>query len=250
MLWNASAITGYSIEASDGALGSVSDMLFDDFSWNIRWLVIDTGNWLPGRKVLLPPSVFGGPNRDLRSLAASLTMSQVKDSPSIDTDLPMSRQMEARLYDHYNWDPYWNSGFFPMSDVMPAPLPEPFPPAGKKLSDPAGDGDPHLRSIAAVTGYHIHASDGEIGHAADFLVDDAGWSVRYLTVDTRNWWPGELVLVSPRSVRDIDWAERMINLRVTRQKVKDAPRYNASITVDGAYDEKFLTYYGIDWVSR
>jgi hypothetical protein len=109
--------------------------------------------------------------------------------------------------------------------------------------------DPHLRSIEAVTGYHIHASDGEIGHVEDFLVDDAGWGIRYITVDTRNWWPGERVLISPRSVREIDWADRLIQLNVNRQKIKDGPPYNASITVDGAYDETFLTYYGIRWVA-
>lgn len=48
------------------------------------------------------------------------------------------------------------------------------------------DGDPHLRSIAAVTGYHIHATDREIGHAKDFLLNDVGWSVRYVVVDTKN----------------------------------------------------------------
>lgn len=243
MLWNASAINGYSIGASDGALGSVSDFLFDDSGWNIRWLVVDTGKWLSGRKVLLPPSAFGRPNRDLRSLSVSLTMRQVEDSPSIDTDRPVSRQMEAGLYDSYGLDPYWNSGFFPTSSIMLAP----YPLSWAKPQDLVGDGDPHLRSVAAVTGYYIHASDGEIGHVEDFLIDDAGWSVRYLTVDTRNWWPGERVLVSPRSVHDIDWAARMINLQVTRQKVKDAPRYDASITVDGAYDQKFLSYYGMEW---
>ena len=110
-------------------------------------------------------------------------------------------------------------------------------------------GDPHLRSLATVTGYHIHASDGEIGHVEDFLVDVAGWSIRYIKVDTRNWWPGERVLISPRSVREIDWAGKLLHINVSRQWIKDAPPYDPSITVDGAYEEKFLTYYGIRWVA-
>jgi hypothetical protein len=114
---------------------------------------------------------------------------------------------------------------------------------------PRRNDDPHLRSIEAVTGYHIHASDGEIGHVEDFLVDDAGWGIRYITVDTKNWWPGKRVLISPRSVREIDWADRLIQLDVNRQKVKDGPPYDTSITVDGAYDETFLTYYGIRWAA-
>jgi hypothetical protein len=109
--------------------------------------------------------------------------------------------------------------------------------------------DPHLRSIAAVTGYHVHAIDGGIGHVEDFLVDDAGWRIRYVVVDTKDWWPGTKVLISPRSVRQIDWSARSIHLDVDRQKVKGGPPYDPSVTVDGAYDEAFLTYYGIRWVA-
>ncbi|MGB8182853.1 MAG: PRC-barrel domain-containing protein [Stellaceae bacterium] len=66
MLWDASAIIGCAIEASDGRLGTVSDLLFEDVSWAIRWLIVDSGNWLPGRKVLLPLSALGQPDRAQR----------------------------------------------------------------------------------------------------------------------------------------------------------------------------------------
>jgi hypothetical protein len=94
------------------------------------------------------------------------------------------------------------------------------------------EGDPHLRSIAIVTGYRIHGTDGEIDHVEDFVVDVAGWSIRYIKVDPRNWWPGERVLISPRSVREIDWADRLIQVDVNRQNIKDGPRYDPSGTVD------------------
>jgi hypothetical protein len=130
-----------------------------------------------------------------------------------------------------------------MATPFVAPLyeQEPTPPDLARANAQLNESDPHLRSIAAVTGYHINASDGEIGHVEDFLVDDAGWSIRYIKVDTRNWWPGERVLISPRSVREIDWADKLIHLDVSRQEVKDSPSYDPSITVDGAYEEKFLT---------
>ena len=104
MLWDASAINGYAIEASDGLLGTVSDLLFDDVGWAIRWLVVDTGNWL-SRKVLLSLSVLGKPDRALRHFLVKLTMQQVKDSPDVDTDQPVSRQIEAHVYNYYGWDP-------------------------------------------------------------------------------------------------------------------------------------------------
>ena len=106
------------------------------------------------------------------------------------------------------------------------------------------DDDPHLRSIEAVTGYHIHASDGEIGHVEDFLLDDSDWSIHFLVVDTKNWWAGKKVLISPRSVREIDWNDRLVNLDVDCQKVKDSPPYDASTTVDGAYEKRFHDHYG------
>ncbi len=255
MLWDVSAITGYAIEASDGLLGTVSDLLFEDVGWTIRWLVVDTGNWLPGRKVLLPLSTLGRPDRALRRFPVELTMQQVKDSPDVDTDQPVSRQIESHVYDYYGWEPYWRSSFFPISNSMAIPFVGPLHLSEVEPRDPdsvdaqPNEGDPHLRSIAAVTGYHIHATDGEIGHIENFLVDDAGWSIRYITVDTRNWWPGKRVLIAPRSVRGIDWADRLIDLDVNRQKVKDSPPYNPAVTVDGAYEETFLTYYGIRWVA-
>lgn len=254
MLWDASSINGYAIEANDGRLGSVSDLLFEDVGWDIRWLVVNTGNWLSGRKVLLPLSALGQPDPALRQFPVKLTMQQVKDSPDIDTDMPVSRRMEADVFNYYGGEPYWGGGLIPMSNAIATPLVAPLYSSESNSSDPGGadsqlnGSDPHLRSIAAMTGYHIHASDGEIGHVEDFLVDVVGWRIRYIMVDTRDWWPGEKVLISPFSVREIDWADRQIQLDVKRQQVKDAPPYNPAITVDGAYDEKFLTYYGIGWV--
>jgi hypothetical protein len=112
MLRNASKINGYAIVASDGHLGTVSDFLFDDVSWLIRWLVVDTGNWLSGRKVLLPAFALGHLDAERREFSVRLTRQQVKDSPDIDTKRPVSRQMEANVYDYYGWSPYWSTGLY------------------------------------------------------------------------------------------------------------------------------------------
>jgi hypothetical protein len=263
MLWNASVINGYAIAASDGRLGTVSDFLFDDASWLVRWLVVDTGHWPSGRKVLLSPFALGHLDPKKREFSVELTMQQVKDSPDVDTDRPVSRQIETNIYDYYGWSPYWGNGLFTDSygyvgrdAVGVTPILGSRRPLGsrQRVEDIAdtelSDDDPHLRSIETVTGYHIHASDGEIGHVEDFLVEDFDWSLRYLVVDTKNWWPGKKVLISPRSAREIDWTNQLVNLDVDRQKVKDGPAYDTSITVDQAYDETFLTYYGIRWVAR
>ena len=253
MLRNASAINGYTISASDGRLGTVSDFLFDDASWLVRWLVVDTGNWLSGRKVLLPAFALGHLDPAGRQFAVRLTMQQVKDSPDIDTKRPVSRQMEASIYDYYGWSPYWSAGLYmggygygygygggtvgPLSPRKSMRRDEDI--AASRRSDD----DPHLRSIEEIFGYHIHADDGEIGHVEDFLVEDADWSIHYLIVDTKNWWPGKKVLVSPRSVQEIDWTDKLVKINVDRQEVKDSPAYYAAATVDRDYEKRFHGYY-------
>ena len=250
MLRNSSEIIGYTIGASDGQLGKVTDFLFDDDTWLVRWLVIDTGSWLSGRKVLLPPSVLGHFSAIGDQFSVRLTKQQVKDSPGVDTDLPVSRQMETNTYDYYGWNPYWSSGLYMggytwgAGNMTPVPYGESLRRAEEIAAEEQEHNDLHLRSVKAVTGYHIHASDGEIGHVADVLVEDADWGIHYLVVDTRNWWPGRKTLVSPRSIKDIDWTKRQVDLNVVRQRVKDAPTYDASTVVDRAYENHFNNYYG------
>jgi hypothetical protein len=254
MLWNASSINGYAIEASDGRLGTVSDFLFEDANWIVRWLVVDTGNWLSGRKVLLPLAALGQPDPARRKFPVKLTMQQVKESPGIDTDQPVSRRMEAHVYDYYGWDPYWGDGpYYPRVGGVTAPFIAPLvqsksKPRAQDLADIQRDfGDPHLRSIAAVTGYHIHATDGEIGHVEDLLLNEVGWSIRYVVVNTQNWWPKKKVLIPPRSVQEIDWAGKLLRLAVTRQMVKLSPPYDWTMTVDQTYEALLRGHYGIGW---
>ena len=252
MLFNASEIKGYAIAASDGNIGTVTDLLFDDAGWLVRWLVVETGNWLSGRKVLLPTSTLGHANASRREFSAKLTMQQVKDSPNIDTERPVSRQMETNIYGHYGWNPYWGNGLYMgaygYSGGMGA---SPFLGAGPNAWRSENEAakaqreryDPNLRSINAVEGYHIQATDGGIGHVEDFLVEEADWSIHYLVVDTRNWWPGKKVLISPRSAKEVSWTDRSVDVNVDRQTVKNSPTYDASTAVDRDYQDHFNNYY-------
>jgi hypothetical protein len=250
MLWNASVLKGFAVAANDGHIGTVNDFLFDETNWQIRWLVVDTGNWLSGRKVLLAPLMLGRLDPQGHAFSAELTKQQVKDSPDLDTDLPVSRQMESNINEYYGWTPYWGNGLFTDSyGYVGATWTDTSTPArliDKHLTDgQQSSGDPHLRSINAITGYLIHANDGEIGHVEGFLLKDTDWSIHYVIVDTKNWWPGKKVLISPQSIADIDFETRLVNLGIERQRVKDSPPFNSSTIIDAAYDDAFLVYYGL-----
>jgi sporulation protein YlmC with PRC-barrel domain len=246
-----SAIKGLTICATDGKIGTVSDLLFDDRSWRLRWLVVDTGNWLPGRLVLLHPSSLGAPDFNRMTLHVSLTRERVEASPDIQHDLPVSRQMEQGVYAYYGWDPGWGGGAFAM-DGLSAPMSPTAPFAQAMAPDEAasmltqqGEGDPHLRSVSATEGYQIHATDGEIGHVSNFLLDNTNWTLRYMIVDTGNWWPGKHVLLSPACVTGIDWVAEEIAINVPIDKVRASPEWDPASLIHGSYEARLREHY--DW---
>ena len=151
--------------------------------------------------MLITASALGKPNYDTLTFPVALTRGQVEKSPDIDTDQPVSRQQETALHNHYGWPMYWidpGTGTWPAVAPM-API---FAPQTSRDGH-GGRADTHLRSIREVTGYHIHASDGELGHVEDFVVDDAFWVIRYMVVHARNWLPAKKVLISPQWLGEI-----------------------------------------------
>lgn len=251
MLTEISKLVGCRIKASDGPIGSVTDVLFDDASWTVRWIVVDTGDWLPGRIILLPPSVLGHPDAVNRSFPVRLTRNAVKASPDVDSHRPVSRQYETSLYDYYGWSPYWGSGYYMggygfMGGIIPM---ETDPEVQRRADDLArgtrANDDPHLRSAMSVTGYHLHATDGNIGHLSDILLDDADWTIRYLVVDTSNWWMGKRVLISPRSASYINWTEHLINLDVSQDRIKASPDYDPTQPLDRAFEDRMAAHYAL-----
>lgn len=223
MLWNASSLRGFTIEAMDGQIGTVDDLLFDDKNWHLRWLEIYTGPWLLGRKILLPLSALGQPDEETHSFTVKLTKQQVTDSPDATADLPVSRQLESRVYEHYDWNPYWQNGFSAVANIVATPMYLP----GVDISQE--DGDPHLRSAKAMIGYHIEAQDGAIGHVEDLIINDEGWHIHSVVVDTRNWLPGQRVVISPRIIREIDWISRSVFVNTDVAEIKSSPAYEPAL---------------------
>jgi hypothetical protein len=235
MLNALSALRGCAIESHDGPLGSVKDFLFDDRSWKLRWLLVETGNWLAERNVLLHPSVVAQIDHVPREISVNLTRAQVEYSPAIERNRPVSQQTERRLYTYYNWEPTWSGGSYFDTGALPLPVEE---------SQDNAIGDPHLRSTQAITDYGLHATDGHIGYIEDFLLDDTDWGLRYLVVDTRTWWPGKHVLLSPYAITEVDWPSHQISVDVTRNQVRCGPKWNFT-TANQAAETKL--YFHCDW---
>ena len=251
MLNSISRIKGLALAASDGAIGHVKEAFFDDQSWTIRYLVVDTGGWLSGRNVLVSPYSVRQPLRPGQPIDVALSRQQVQDSPDIDTHQPVSRRAERQYNSYYAYPEYWvGDGLWPMGPlpVLPPPLPgdagTPAEAAARAADDVPAE-DVHLRSSAAVAGYAIQASDDTIGHVDDFLFDDASWAIRYLVVDTRNWWPGgKKVLIGTHWIERIEWTEKTVHVRLTRQQVKDGPAYDESVVVDRDYEKRLHSALG------
>jgi sporulation protein YlmC with PRC-barrel domain len=258
MLRSMQELEEYTIAASDGTVGRVSDFYFDDRAWVIRYLVVDAGNWLKERRVLISPMSIGEASWVTRSLPVSISMEQVKNSPDIDTAKPVSRQHEMLYLGYYGYPYYWGGlgiwgdGPYPSMSMQDLPA----SPAGKAdesererenadiIAKRHAHDDPHLRSCHAVSGYHVHASDGEIGHVKGFLVDEQTWAIRYIIVDTSNWWMGHLVLLAPQWFKDVNWADSSITVRMSRRAVKDAPLYDAASKFERAHEASIYSHYG------
>ncbi len=237
MLRSTRDLKGYKILATDGEIGHVHDFYFDDRDWILRYLVIDTGKWLPGRRVLISPVALGQPEWSSKLLPVVLSRQQIENSPHISEDEPVSRQHEIDLVRYYDWPTYW-----PVSPIG-------VPPEGamkrvEKEEARQEKGDPHLRSMREVTGYHIAATDGEIGHVEEFIVDDSNWIIRYMVIDTRNILPGKKVIISPQWIDNVDWQESKVEILLTQKSVKQSPEYDPSQPVNREYEEHLYDYYG------
>lgn len=231
MLRSVSSMHGFTIHATDGDIGSVDDFLFDDEQWTMRYLVANTGGWLTGRLVLVSPIAFRSANWDKETFDVALTRQQVEQSPSITTDQPVSRQQEEEYSRYYNYPYYWDglglwgAGMYPRIADMSA-----------GSSTPHSKKDPHLRSARNVTGYTIQARDGDLGHVEDFIVDDDNWALRYMVVDTRNWWPGKHVLVSPRWIESVSWTQSSVVVDLARETIKQGQEYDPSTLLNRDYE--------------
>jgi len=246
MLRTLKDLESYKVSAVDGDIGRVTDFLFDDQQWTIRYLVTDTsGSGEKAHQVLISPISFRRVDWATRLFHLGLTQEKVKNSPSVDLAKPVSRQYERAYSEYYGWPSYWTTGAIGAWNMgaYPSALADSSMKEELQPNEEAHN-DPHLRSAKEVAGYHVHGSDGQIGHIADFIVDDESWAIRYLVVDTSNWWLGKKVLVAPHWAQNVSWAESRVYLNLTRDQIKNSPTWSPDALVNRAYEERLYDYYG------
>ena len=240
MLNSIKHLTGAKVTATDGDIGHVIDAFFDDRGWAVRYLVVQAGNWLDGREVLISPYAVKQPQGADKHIHVSLTQQQVKRSPDVDTQQPVSRQHERELARYYVYPEYWDGGGLWGAGAMPYPL---TPSLGEieanraMLERDTNAADAHLRSADKVTGYDIQATDDSIGQVQDFIFDEQNWAIRYLVVDTSKWWQGgHRVLVGVHWADSIDWATRKVHVSLTREQVKSSPVFEDVGSIHREYE--------------
>ncbi len=262
MLTPAKSLEGFEIRAPEGVIGTVEDLYFDDQQWHVRYLVIATGAWLDGRKVLISSAALAGRQPVTRYFSVDLSFDQVRNGPDIDTAKPVSRQHEEQLHRHFAWPTYWGGPLIggglnppiggPAAPTASATEASRRPTAGQSGKVGGSDeseawretgDDPHLRSAKAIRDYHIEASDGAVGHVEDLVVDERSWAVRYLLIDIRNWWPGKKVALPPGSIRRVSWLESSVWVDLTRDAIKGAPEFDETAGRSWEFADRLDDHY-------
>jgi len=206
MLCSLKEFEGYHLAAEDGVFGTVDDLLFDDEHWTVRYLVVRTGPWLLGRKVLIWSRSVSAPDFKNRTIRTTLTRDGIKAAPDLDTDAPVSRQRERELLAYFGWSPYWHP-------TVPLPI----------LADETAD--VHLRSLRAVTEYRVAGNDGDIGEVHDLVADPGTWAVWFVAVTVGRSLAQRTVLLAPGWIGSIDWDLRRVHVPLDRQQMGQAPEY-------------------------
>jgi hypothetical protein len=248
------------IQASDQGSGSITDLYFDDATWFVRYLVVNTGSWMSERLVLISPEALEGLDAEARVFHTKLSAQQIKNSPPSDSEKTVSRHQEQLLSEYYGWSPYWLTplSVYPFATYTYPPFPAGDSRTRELLTDslPSGIGQEtrarvdalrneeiHLRSFNEVKGYGIRARDGDIGEVDDLLIDSADWQVTHFIVDSRRWWPGGQVVIDKGMIENIVWSDRRIEVAMTLEQVRQAPPYNRETSLAESFQTDVSNYY-------
>jgi hypothetical protein len=195
--------------ATDGEIGVVRNFLFDDISWTIHYLVVDVGTWYQRRDVVLPITTIEQPDWTKRIFHVRLTREQVRDSPDVDTEKPVSRQQEIAMEQYWGKLACWASANLGGGALIPTH--RKYPVRTKE--------NPDLRSALGLVDYQVWATNGEIGLLEGFIVDESSWHLGYLDVKAGDWLFNRSMLIPTQWVKSVSWAECRVNLHHSKDGI-------------------------------
>lgn len=239
MLIETKKLKGYKIIGNDGEIGKVKEFYFDDQCWTVRYIIADTGSWLADRYVLISPFALSSLNKEAESIGIDLCKKQIEDSPFLANGKHISRQFEIAYHEYYGWPMY-------CTDPSKHGINHLIITNHKPLKIPIQDvkfRNHHLRNSRDVGGCHIQAIDGEIGHIVDFIIDNKTWTIRYLIINTHNWWAGKSVLVFPQWIDRVSLKELKVFINLSRESIKQSPEYSVESLITKDYEVQLHRYY-------
>ena len=256
MLYAVKQLHSYKLRETNGDIGDIREVYFDDQQWQVRYFVVETGMWLFGRKVLISPAAVSGIDIANKVIYVYLTREQVKNSPDIRTDEPISIQIEERLSQYYGWPGYFGGGYsinpglsYPFGLEPMAPFSDRLLAESKVENDTRAaiedklSHESHLRSSRMVTGYQVAAEDGDIGYVEDFIIDDVNWAIRYYAVDAGAWIPNFKVLLATTWTKRISWEDIRVYLNLQKDIIANSPPYDPSQPVTREYETRLFASF-------
>lgn len=232
----------FTLHASDGEIGDIKDFFFDDETWTVRYMVVHTGSWLFGKEVLISPFAFNEVDWEKKIIQTALTQEQIKNSPDIDSEKPVSRQKETEYLNYYGYPLYWGGPGLWGTAAYPTAVTVLSKEEEKKVSEESS-GEAHLRSVNEVKGYHIHALNNRVGHVEEFLIEEDSWRIRYIVVETRNLLPGRNVILSPEWIREIYWGKSEVTVDLLAETIQNSPEVDLETPVTREEEETLFNYY-------
>jgi len=220
----------------DGEIGKVRDVCFDEASWMVRYLIVDTGGWLSGRKVPIDPRSVELIDRNLHTVWVSLSRAQIESSPRIDIGELGAREHEMQLNRHYGYGSCWTHSM-PWGNGQVSP-------ARRSAAEALEIDAPSacLRGARQMLDFTLITVDGHVGLIKDFFFDDETWALRYLIVQTGSWLLGRRVLVSADRVRRVDWSAESVEVNQTRKQIEYGWEFDADNPPPGDLETALRTH--------
>lgn len=209
-----STLTNLNIHATDGEIGKLKDLYFND-NWELQFIIVDTRKWLPGKKALLPFYVQEEINLEEEYIKVDRDKETIRQSPKAPEDNELISSYQGAVLDYFGWNSYKENAVLD-SDHGPVTtgdgkLQNTNVPPEPDLAAPDISTD-NLRSMEEFMSFKVHAKDGKIGIVDNIILTEDG-KIQYLVVNSNeSYVENSLYLYRTDQVTSVDWFEEDLYL--------------------------------------